>query len=191
MSEICPNQLLEFFPGLLPVTGLVRILWIDHREMIRQSSPSTRQSGSRPWFVGILSMLVDAMDCQTKTSSMTADPRSLMTDEQLARLYPSRIENGRPYVLEFRDFWWPVIEAIAAESERIFCGLTSLNSLVSLYTPRRKSVGSVSTNWDGRYWASGSVRNALPPDSNRCGGPINQERTVSVNWADAIWRHPA
>jgi hypothetical protein len=180
MSEICPNQLLEFFPGLLPVTGLVRIIWIDHRATTVTVIPVDQTKRNRPVRMK-LSLLVDAMGRgQTKTASMAADPRSLMTDEHLARLYPSRIENGRPYVLEFRDFWWPVVEAIAAESERIFCGLTSLNRLVSQHAKARNLSRQRIYQLMYRYWAGGSVRNALLPDSNRCGGP-GKPRTNGVS----------
>lgn len=180
MSEICTNQLLEIFPGLLPVTGLVRVLWIDHRATTVTVIRVDQQKRSGPLRMK-LSLLVEAMGLgQTKTSSMTADPRSLMTDEQLARHYPSRIKSGRPYVLEFRDFWWPVIESIAAESERIFCGLTSLNRLVGQQAAEKNLSRQRIYQLMYRYWASGSVKNALLPDSNRCGG-AGKPRTNGVS----------
>ena len=180
MSDICTNQLLEIFPGLLPVTGLVRVLWIEHRAKMVTVIRVDQQKRSGPVRMK-LSLLIEAMGLgQTKTASMSADPRSLMTDQQLARHYPSRIKNGRPYVLEFRDFWLPIIESIAADSEGIFCGLTSLNKLVSAQAAERNLSRQRIYQLTYRFWASGSVKNALLPDSNRCGG-AGKPRTNGVS----------
>lgn len=180
MSDICINQLLELFPGVLPLSGLVRVLWIDHRSSTVTVIPVDQTRRSKPVRMK-LALLVQAKEMgQTKLSQMTADPRSLMTDEQLTRLYPSRIKNGRAYALEFRDFWWPVIEAIAAESERVFCGLTSLNRLVDRHAKEKSLSRQRIYQLVYRYWASGSIKNALLPDSHRCGAP-GKPRTNGVS----------
>ena len=180
MSDICTNQILEIFPGRLPLTGLVRILWIDHSAAMVTAIRVDQQQRSKPVRMR-LSLLVEAIGLrQVKTVSVTADPRSLMTDEQLAKLYPPRINGGRPYLLEFRDFWWPVIESIANQSERIFCGLTSLNSVVTRQAREKNLSRQRIYQLIYRYWASGSTKNALLPDSNRCGGP-GKPRTNGVS----------
>jgi putative transposase len=170
MSEICTNQVLEFFPGLLPITGLVRVLWIDQRAETVAVIRIDQEKRSKPVRIK-LSLLVEATALgQTKATSLTVDPRSLMSDEQLTMLYPSQSKEGRPYVLEFRDFWWPVIGAIAAESDRIFSGLIRLNRLVVEHATARNLSRQRIYQLIYRYWASGSVMAALLPDSNRCGG---------------------
>ena len=180
MSEICTNQILEIFPGSLPVTGLVRVLWIDHFAARVTAIRVDQQKRSRPFRIK-LSLLVEALgQGQVKATSVTADPRSLMTDQQMAQLYTPRLQGGRPYLLEFRDFWWPIIESIASQSERIFCGLISLNRLVTQQAREKNLSRQRIYQLIYRYWASGSVKNALLPDSNRCGGP-GKSRTNGVS----------
>lgn len=171
MTEILRNQVLNLTSGCFPVNNLVRVLWIsapDDRVVLIQIDQTQRKS---PQMISLNSLRAAMGVVEAKAATLKPDPRSLMSDEQLATLYPNRSAVGHPpFVTTYRSYWWSVIEPIVREEERYFLGLCSLSGLIM---PRSRELGISKQRIYQilyRYWAAGSVISAILPHSSRCGG---------------------
>lgn len=111
---------------------------------------------------------------EARITQLKPDPRSLMSDLQLAEIYPPRSLGEPSFAVAYRSYWWSVIEPIVRDEERYFSGLFPLSSLIM---PRVRELGISKQRIYlvlYRYWAAGSVISAILPNSSNCGGKGKQ-----------------
>lgn len=174
MADIRVNQILSLPPGILAFDGLVRVIWqrpeLDRVWLI----PIDQRKPKCPAYASVVSLLAAIERGEVTAPVFKSDPRSLISDEQLADAYPPRNGQDQSFPIAYRERWWTVIEPIVAESWRYFSGLCSLRSLVF---PRSKALAvpySAVFHALYRYWGGGAIKAALLPYSYRCGGKGNK-----------------
>lgn len=170
MTSLCAQQVLDVLPGHLPFKGPHRVIWMNsvlNRLALIAIDQVPRRS---PRFIGV-TLLQEHMDQgHVKETTCKPDPRILMSDDELRMRYPSIRPGKESFVLTYRERWWMLIEPIVLDSPKYFRGDVSLNTLVkqrSLDTGvSRQSIFAMLY----RYWAGGSNKSAILPNTSRCGG---------------------
>ena len=114
---------------------------------------------------------------RTKQSNKSA--KTLLREEKRAQLLRTKCSGAiqatnlatqKSYAVEYRNYWYEIIRPILSEEENIFRGEISLNRLIA---PRAEELFIGRTEvYEAlyRYWAGGSVKSALLPDMDKCGG---------------------
>lgn len=170
MIEIFRNQVIHIEPDHLPVSGLVRVIWmrpLDDAVVVIAIDQKKRSPPVRLQLTSLQSALAVG---HATTATFKPDPRSLMSDAQLAAQFPPRNSADIPFPIAYRNYWWQVIEPIIADSERYFLGYISLNRMVNQRAQETKASRQRIFRVLYQFWANGSSREALLPDSFRCGG---------------------
>lgn len=170
MAEVFKNQVIHIEPGHLPVAGIVRVIWLNPLNNI-VAVIAVDQTKRKPPVRMQLTELRSVLLAKHAVQSMVKpDPRSLMSDAQLTKIFPPRNSKTESFPITYRKYWWSIIEPIIADSDRYFLGITSLTQMV---TPRaRETKASPQRIFQVLYqfWANGGSRDALLPNSFRCGG---------------------
>lgn len=169
MSELTPNQVFRMSSGVVDAEGLYRILWVDHRcgEILIIPLDQHRRNG--PKRVPLERVTTAIQNGTAEPATVKADPRALMSDEQLALVYPSKRLGQPSFPVKYRAEWWSIIEPIVAQAHRYFARQCSLNDLVEpRATERRASVHRIYEVLY-RFWAAGSIPSAVLPATSRCG----------------------
>jgi putative transposase len=169
MTELIQNQVINVISGLPAVHGLVRVLWIDEASDRVITIALDQQRRQAPQ-VCSLEQLRDLMSKQEiLPAQWTPNPLSLLTDDEIGKRFPSRNLEQPSYPLAYRAFWWSVIEPITLQAPAIFSGKYTLGSLIAQRADELKISRQRIYLILYRFWAQGSTKSALLPDTPKCG----------------------
>lgn len=170
MTSLCAQQVVNVLPDHLPIQGLHRVIWLDstRNRVVLLAVDQTKRSHPKSLALNLLQEHME--QGHLIAVSVKPDPRTLMSDEQLRISYPPRRPDQESFVLTYRERWWRLIEPIISQSSRYFQGEVSLNELVAQRASEtgvsRQSIFAVLY----KYWAGGSNKSVLLPNTSRCGG---------------------
>lgn len=170
MNELLLNQVVNFAGPDWPFQGLARVLWIDISADRAILIPIDQRHRHPPKSFS-LKHLLNAMEKKEILPAICAPrPISLLTDEEIERRLPPQSSGKSSFPIAYRNFWWNIIGPIVSGSIRYFSGNCSLGSLIE---PRVKEFNLSKQRVYlvlYRFWAEGSTRSALLPDTINCGG---------------------
>ena len=170
MADIFRNQVIHIEPGQLRVSGLVRVIWIDPQAGTVAVIAVDQKKRSPPVRLDLASLQSVLRSGHAASTTLKPDPRSLMSNVQLAAKYPPLNSAAESFPVAFRKYWWSIIAPIIENSDRYFHGHTSLTRLVTPRAQETKASRQRIFQILYQYWVNGSSTAALLPNTYYNGG---------------------